>query len=197
MNQDFFSDINKNLLHNLIKNKIMELDNINIDTYPELKQNLESTLISVYRNKKYSNIVNFNKDVLSEGLIKIRQIIKSPKNKDIDNIDNMINIINQTKKLTENPQFKNNMFLQSNGEQRILDNIQQNTGDEVRNMYERTVNMRTPSKEKPTDIDFAKPSEPNNINIDDEYNKKMKERDNLPVFHSPPNNNNNEINKNE
>lgn len=55
MNQDFFSDENKDLLYNLVKNKINELDKIDISKYPELKGNFESSLISVYRNGKMNN----------------------------------------------------------------------------------------------------------------------------------------------
>ena len=196
MNNDFFSDNNKNLLHNLIKNKILELDNVNIDNYPELKQNLETTLISVYRQGKYPNIVEFNKRVLQECIQLLRRLVNAgksntpntnnppnPNNPDI-NMDMLINDINHT-----NNQPKKHTQV---NDQHILNNIKSSGDDEMRNLYQRTVDMRTPSKEKPVEIDFIEPKEDiSNLDMSQEYEKKMQERNNIPVFHEPPQNKNN------
>ena len=197
MNNDFFSDNNKNLLHNLIKNKILELDNVNIDNYPELKQNLETTLISVYRQGKYPNIVEFNKRVLQECIQLLRRLVNTGKsntpnmntnkqtnknNPDI-NMDMLITEINRT-----NQPKKHNQV----NDQLILNNIKSSGDDAMRDMYQRTVDMRTPSKEKPAEIDFIEPIEDiSKLDMSQEYEKKMLERNNMPVFHEPSKNKNN------
>ena len=173
MSQEFFSDKNKLLLHNLIKTKILELDNVDISNFPELKKNFESSLISVFRNGNHQSILEFNKQVLQECIHTLRQLIK-PVHNSIDNskvpsIDSLINNINNS--------------------QQVLDNIKTQDTDQVRNMYERTMNLRTPSKEKPKDIDFSKPLDVS-LDVGDEYDKRMKERNSLTTFHAPPANKN-------
>ena len=203
MNQDFFSDKNKDLLYNLVKNKINELDRIDISKYPELKGNFESSLISVYRNGKYPNIVEFNKRVLNESIPKIRKIVNSGKttssnvsndNKEF-NIDMLINDINKDNNVNKPMNnINNNMnnMNNNNNDQNILNNINSVKSDEVRNLYERTVDLRTPTKEKPKEIDFTKAE--NSVmdkDVQGEFEKRMAERDNMPVFHEPPKNDNN------
>ena len=200
MNQDFFSDNNKNLLHNLVKNKILELDNINIDNYPELNQNLETTLISVFRQGKYPNIVEFNKRVLQECIPTLRRLVNTGKKStpksstDTFNMDALINDINQSgcEQVNQSgPPINNNNNIQ---DQQILNNIKSSGDDEMRNMYQRSVDMRTPSKEKPVDIDFSKSTEDfSHLDMDQEYEKKMKERNSLPAYHEPPKNPNNTV----